>query len=162
MTVQTTVSAQPGTAYAGQIERSFRAPLVVSRICDEAAGFPFGVAVCRDGDDRKVDLPATGTDVTAGLVGFVAADMTKPYLAGGYANGDDVPVMYTGVICVLTEGAVAQGGAVYIRHTANGGNTQLGKARADADTANAGLLPNAKFLDTLSGAGLARVLRFGV
>lgn len=160
MTVQTTVSAQPGTAAAGNVVRALKDPVFVSRIVDEANGIPFGSFVVRDGADRKVDLPTSAAELQSGLVGIVVADYTKPYAAAGFANGDDVTVMLEGACYVLTEEAVTQGQDVYVRHTSDGGsNTVLGKARNDADTNRCARVFGAVFAETTTGGGYALVIK---
>lgn len=64
---------------------------------------------------------------------------------GEYGHGDTVPVLVKGAIAVETEGTCADRGDVYVRVSPNGGNTQIGKFRADADSATAVLVPNARF-----------------
>jgi hypothetical protein len=157
---QTVVQNTPPVAFAGdhaypELPRSEH-----SYICDETNGLPAGIFVTRSAEDA-VKLPAASTDVTATGVGFVHRDPTWGGTGGTqtvmYAKGDVIAVMRKGYIWCLTEGAVTQEGAVFARFTASGGNTQLGKVRADADTATAAQVPNARFVTSTTGAGLAIV-----
>lgn len=50
-----------------------------------------------------------------------------------YDQNEVVPVLEEGCEYVSVEGTVVAGQPVYARHTANGGNTTLGKPRADSD-----------------------------
>lgn len=164
MAVQTSVSAEPTTASAGVVERAYYHPMILTRVCDETAGIPFGSACVRDGADDKVDLPASAAEVSGGTLGFAVADNTLEYDSDGYDSGDSLGVLYEGVIWVHTEEAVTAGQAVYVRHTSDGGsNTVLGKCRNDAaplsgaDTCTR--LKGAVFLDTTSAAGVARIYK---
>lgn len=64
---------------------------------------------------------------------------------GEYAHGETVAVLRKGPVAVETEGTCPDQGDVYVRVSPNGGNTQIGKFRADADSATAVLVPNARF-----------------
>lgn len=160
MTVQTSVAAEPAIAVPGLVERTTKTPVILSRVCDEAAGIAPGLYVVRDGTDRKVDLPTAALEITGSLGGFVAFDDTRPFDALGLvANGEDIGLLVEGVIWVLTEEGVTQGEPVFARYAASGANTTLGKTRNDADTASCAQVPGCFFLDTITGAGLARVYR---
>lgn len=162
MAVQTTVSAQPTTAAPGRIHRVLKTPVSVSRVCDQSGGIPFGVFVVRDGSDVKVDLPTSAAEIESGLLGIALEDNSKAYDSTGYANGDGLGVLLEGACYVKTEEAVAQGEAVYVRHTSDGGsNTALGLARNDADTNRCARAADCVFAETTSGAGYALVLKSG-
>jgi hypothetical protein len=135
-------------------------------VCDEAAGISFGQACVRDGSDTKVDLPASAAEVSGGTLGFAIKDGTLPYDADGYDNGESVPVLYEGVMYVLTEEAVTLGQNVFVRHTSDAGsNTVLGKCRNDAAPLNGvdtcTRLEGAVFLETTTGAGYALMYKAG-
>jgi hypothetical protein len=66
-------------------------------------------------------------------------------------------VLNRGRVWVQVEDAVAVGGRCFVRHTASGGNTQLGKFRSNADTATAIEWKGARYLTAASGGGLAMV-----
>lgn len=64
---------------------------------------------------------------------------------GEFVHGSTIPVLRKGPIAVETEGTCSDQGDVYVRVSPNGGNTQIGKFRADADSSTAVLIPNARF-----------------
>jgi hypothetical protein len=74
-----------------------------------------------------------------------------------YLDGATVAVRREGSIWVVTEDACSEGGAVYCRTAANGALTQLGGIRSDADTANAFVIPGARFERNSSALGLNKV-----
>lgn len=153
---QTSILTDPATALPGQIAYPMFPRRVHTRNVVQVGGIAFGLFVARQADG-KVKLPTTGTEVTATGEGFALRDPTKEYSSAGYDNGDLVPVMRSGYVWVETEGAVTEEGAVYARHTANGGNTTLGKTRGDTDSGNAAAVPNARFISSTAGAGMALV-----
>lgn len=111
---------------------------------------PFGVGVVRD--DRasvsatQARLPRLATDITGGgFLGVSMADTSKEYNAGGYIDGDAVPIVHRGRVYVISESIVAEGGAVYCRYASGSGGSQLGAFRHDGDSSSAALVPNAKF-----------------
>lgn len=156
---QTSISNDPAVGLPGLFAFPMMPRRVMSRTVNQVGGIPFGVFVSRQADER-VKLPTTSGEITATGEGFAVRDPLKEQDAssiGLYANGDEIAVMRSGYIWVYAEAAVTEEGAVYARHTANGGLTQLGAVRGDADTANAALVPNARFVSSTSGAGLAIV-----
>jgi hypothetical protein len=157
MPVQTSVATIPNASAPGRVQRAYKTPVSLSRVCDESAGIPFGVLVVRDGSDRKVDLPTSAAEVQGALAGFAVEDRTLAYNSAGYANGDGLAVVYEGVIDALSEEAVTQGDPVYVRFAANGGNTQLGAVRNDSDGGTCALRPGAVFIETTTAAGFARL-----
>lgn len=128
---------------------------VDSEVVNLAAGIPFGRHVCR-ASAGTVKLPVVATDVTDVGSGISAFDETKPANSvGGYADKETIKVARKGYWVVETETAVTKEAPVLVRHTANGGNTVLGRFRAGADT-GAAVLPNARFHGEYA-AGLAVV-----
>lgn len=154
-------------ALQGMIDRPLAPTEVVSKTATVAIAEGLGVSRVAD---ETIKLPGAAGDVTATFEG-VAVRLTarEPHDtsgnivdggAGMYANKDMVPVLKAGVIWVPVEAACTGGNPVYCRHTVNGGLNVIG---GFADGAGTGLaaVPNAKFIDTLTGAGLARI-RIGV
>ncbi len=136
--------------------------MVESKI--NAAALSAGLCVARDAADDAVKVPATGTDITANFMGITIRDVAREPVSDGsttdYAAGKGVSVLTRGRIWVDCETAAAKNGNVFARHTANGGNTTLGKVRNDADTSNAAQVPNARFDSTIGTAGLVIVKLF--
>lgn len=153
---QTSMSADPAIALNGELAYPHRPSVTESSIADQAGGIPFGCFVTMK-TANTVDLPTTLAEVTTTGVGFAFRDQTKPFDGTGFAVGEDCSILRKGYVYTLTEGPVTKEGAVFARYTASGGNTQLGKVRADADTTTAGAVPNARFVTTLAAAGLAIV-----
>lgn len=165
MAPQTSYSINtPAWSYPGQIADDMRATDFLSCIA-AAAALPYGVCVVRDEtntagfDQLAAKLPASSGDMANGSVlGIVAADQARAqdpsFAVATYAQGDVVPVQKAGRIVVLSETAVTDGQPVYARISANGGLTQLGALRADADGGHAVLMPNAIWIGTSSAAGL--------
>jgi len=154
---QTSVSADPVTGLAGELAYNSPLNFVQTKFCRMTGGIPFGVFVSRQANG-KVKLPAASGDVTATGIGIALRDQTKePGVTNGYDDLEIIPVLRRGYIQVSVEAAVTEEGAVYARITANGGNTQLGALRGDTDSGNAAAVPNARFVTSTSGAGIAIV-----
>lgn len=153
---QLSIQADPDVAFEGQIAYPMLPRHVFTRFVNQVGGISFGQAVVRD-SDNKVKLPGQATDITNTFEGFAVRQEYYEASSAGYANGASLPVLRRGYIWVLTEGAVTEEGSVFARHTASGGNTVLGKVRADADSATAAQVPNAKFVTSTTAAGYAIV-----
>jgi hypothetical protein len=153
---QTSFQSDPDIAYEGQIAYPMLPRVVMSRAVAQVGGIPFGRAVVRAAD-RTVKLPAAGADITNTFEGFALRQEYNEADSAGYANLKGLPVLRRGFIWVYTEGAVTEEGLVYARHTANGGNVDLGRCRADVDSSNAAQIPNAKFVSSTTAAGFAIV-----
>jgi hypothetical protein len=134
-----------------------------------SSGIAEGLGVTRVADDT-VTLPAAAGDVTAHFQGVVARLTAREPRSGAvvadggvlmYGAKDQVPIVRTGVVWVPVEAAVAQDDPVYCRHTVNGGLNVIGGFANAAGTGLA-LVAGAKFIDTVSAAGLARVKLLGV
>jgi hypothetical protein len=153
--MQTTISAAPPTARAGLLYG--KQQRVLTKWC--AAAVSGGQFVTRDASDVKAKVPTSSAEVLAGL-GFVIFDAAKATGDGAtvdYEAGSNVPVLNQGPIWASCEEAVTQGQTVYVRHTANGGNTVLGKVRNDGDSNTCEILVGAYFAATTTGAGPALV-----
>lgn len=119
------------------------------------AAIPFGRFVCRQ-DDRRVRLPAGAGDLAQGLLlGVAIYDASKA--PGGYAQYDMVSLLHHGKIWMWAEEAVTEGGAVLIRHTANGGLAALGGVRTTANTGAAAAPEGIQFRTSTTAAGLVVV-----
>lgn len=153
---QLTISNDPLPAFGGQIAYPMFPRVVMTRFVAQVGGISFGLAVVRAAD-QTVKLPTVTGDVTNAFEGFSVRQEYREANSQGYSNLEPVSVLRRGYIWVEVEGAVTEEGAVYARTAANGGNTQLGAIRGDADSANATLIPNAKFVTSTTAAGLAIV-----
>lgn len=158
---QTAYSQRLTEALAGMLAAPVEDCLIDSAI--NAADLPAGVFVTRDAADGACKVPTTSGEVTASGMGFTVLNLAHEPSSDG--STVDIPatkgcgVIRRGRIWVLTETAMTYGQSVFVRFTANGGNTQLGKVRNDADTANAVAAPGWQCLTTLAAAGLAVIER---
>ncbi len=98
---------------------------------DLTSGKPFNYA----------KLPASAADIKR-AIGVIMQDFTRE---GGvdFAANRAAPAVREGRIWVKAEGAITRWAPVFVRHTANGGLTQLGGFRADDDSGHAALLEGA-------------------
>jgi hypothetical protein len=151
MPVQTSYSAAPAIGYAGQIADS-SVTNVISRIANES--IVAGRFVVRQAEG-KCKLPAAAADITSGLaLGVAMYDSSREPEA--YASGDQVPVVRKGPVYVTVEAGVTEGGAVYVRHTADASLTTIGGFAPAAGT-GLSLLPGARFASTALIGALAVV-----
>jgi len=154
----------PAVSYPGQIADASKVLDVLS-VLNVAAAIPFGVFVSKDlsnsgGFDKLAGkVPATGTDITTlgSLLGVALCEQTlaqdSSVAVPTWPIKSAMPVMRKGRVWVLSETDVTDGAQIYVRHTASGGNTQLGKVRKDADSATAALAPGCVFRGTYASAG---------
>ncbi len=155
---QTSYAQRFTPSIAGQLSCPLQEAVLDSKI--NALAMPAGIFVCRDAADDAVKVPAAAGDVTSTGCGFVKHDMAKERQASqtvDFPAKNGVTVMRRGRMWVLCETAAAYGGQVYVRITASGGNTQLGKVRNDADTAAATALTGCRFIRTIGAAGLVEI-----
>lgn len=125
---------------------------------------PFGRAVAyRAGagtTEKSAALPSATGQTFAGVLERTHSSV-DPSLAdpisrvGQVSNGQDLSVLHQGAIWVEVEEAVDEGDSVFFRHTASGGNTEIGRFRTDADTATADQVTGARFASRTPGPGLA-------
>lgn len=146
-------------AVAGMIADGAGAPHdVVSRvnITDE---IPFGVAVADiAGDEGTIELPDSSGALICGIaVRSLTVEEGAASVENAYPADSACAVMKKGRIWVQVEKAVTVDDDVYVRHTANGGNTQLGAFRDDSDTNRAIQITNARFVTSSSGSGIVQV-----
>lgn len=153
---QLTIQGDPNPAFEGQIAYPMFPRIVMTRFVADAGGIGFGIA-CVRAADQTVKRATAGADITNSFEGFAVRQEVRESNGAGYSDKDPLPVMRRGYIWVAVEGAVTEEAPVFIRTAASGGNTTIGAARADADSANATLLPNAKFVTSTTAAGLAIV-----
>lgn len=146
-------------AVAGMLADGAGAPHDIVSRCNITDEILFGVAVADiAADEGTIQLPASSAAKIAGVAmrsltveeGAASADNTYP-------ADSMVAVVKKGRIWVVVEKAVAVDDDVYVRHTANGGNTQLGAFRDDSDTNRAIQITNARFITSTSGSGIAVV-----
>jgi hypothetical protein len=153
---QLSISMDPDVAFEGMDAYPMFSRFIFTHYVAQVGGVPFGRFLVRAGENT-VKLPTSASELTNAFKGVSLRQEYREDNTVGYANLSSLPVMRRGFIWVLTEGAVTEESPVYARHTASGGNTILGLARADADSATAGLVPGAKFLASLAAAGLVPV-----
>jgi hypothetical protein len=134
-------------------------------IASRSGILPFGVAVAldvtrfdsNDPQTLPVRLPNASTDKILGIVRFTQFFESYGASVASLPAGQSVNVAKKGHFWVSPEVAVTAGDPVYARHTANGGLTQLGALRNDADTSNAIQLAGCRFLSSALAGGFAVV-----
>lgn len=130
---------------------------------------PFGVFVALDPNRfssadpqmMPISLPVGATTKILGLAMHTQYFESQYYPQANvsvpsYPAGQAVNVARTGRYWVLPEVAVTAGDPVFARHTTNGGFTQLGAVRNDADTANA-IAISGRFLSSAAAGAFAVV-----
>lgn len=124
----------------------------------ESVEVPFGLGIAQGTADDAFKLPAASGDKCVGITMHtqVANTVVLTNLSAVEASGR-ANILTSGHIWVSVEGAVAVGGAVYMRYASGGGGSQKGSFRADADTSTASLVKGARYRTSTSGAGLAQV-----
>jgi len=110
----------------------------------------YGLLVSIDNDfPGRAHLPTAAADITtaASVAGItVRSNVVENEDSEGYQVYDEMECLSQGVIYVEVEAAVDVSDSVYVRHTASG-TEQRGAFRGDADTADASILPGARFLE---------------
>ena len=134
MSQQTTYSIYMDKALAGLIGNL--TPREISSMRNEEADgvVLFGLGVSQGTANDQMLLPASAGD---SIIGFTVYNVGHELPRGGAIatinQNDMLNVMRKGNIYVIPEDTVSKGGAVYVRHTANGAATQLGSVRSDGD-----------------------------
>lgn len=142
---QLSYSSDLSRAYAGQVADGGEKD-VISAMNATGSAISFGVFVVMGTNPGEAKLPSTGTDIGNKTLG-VSVQVTAQEPTSGHADEEVFPVLNKGRVWCLAEETLAQGDAVYVRHTAGAGGSVMGLIRNDADTASAGLLSRAKVLD---------------
>lgn len=165
---QTSILARPVAGYSGQLALSHPYESV-SKVVGGSAAIAAGLFVVRGTDlDREAVVPAATTDITGGkALGFalwkgmhINPSTITNTDRGSYQPDETMPVVKRGYIWVRCETVFVAGTKVFVRFTVNGDNVP-GGVRNDADTDKAVALPDARFENSGSAAGLA-LIRFNV
>jgi hypothetical protein len=138
MAFQTTITRSPALGVEGMVADSNE--LTVDSKLVKAATLAPGRAVrvaTADAATDYVTVPAAAAEVTGdatnppcfGVTMWDGTALSNPYVAN-----DPVPVVRVGVVWVISEAATNPTLPVYIRHTANGGNTTIGGFSSAAGT----------------------------
>lgn len=164
---QTSYTDIPAAGMAG-MPVDIREAVYINRVLDVDA--PFGVFVAKGSVERsaesmrpgKAKLPTLTGDQILGVVVFEQHKASRA-LSGVLAlpAGEVASIMRQGVVWVVCEKAVNEGDPVFVRHAANGGNTQLGAVTDTDDSTFTSQLTNARFASTTTAAGLAQVELLG-
>lgn len=157
-------SLPQSAAVPGTIATAINSCTIRSKANASGAVIAYGRAVVQGTAPDDVILPA------ADKTGFVGiAKRTYMYEnaqtadgAFGYAAKRQIDVLTQGEVWVETEVAVAPGDAVFFRIVAKGDNTIVGKFNKTADATavpadTAVAIPNARWISSTTGAGLARL-----
>ncbi len=137
MAFQTTITRSPAVGVEGMVADSNQLT-VDSKLAKTtlAPGRAVRVATA-DAATDYVTVPAAAAEVTGdatnspcfGVTMWDTTALTNPYVAN-----DPVPVSRVGTVWVISETATNPTLPVYIRHTANGGNTIVGGFSSAAGT----------------------------
>lgn len=108
---------------------------------------------------RQAKVPAASGDITANKVlGVTLYDAAKETAEPEFADEDELPILASGKVWMLTEDAMTAGNPVFVRHTAGGAGQVPGRIRSDLDTNKAIALPEVRLLTSSSGVdGLVQV-----
>lgn len=144
---QTSYSYTMSAAIAGMLADA--SPKAVDTgINKDSASVPFGVFVAfksgQDAGDQACAMPSGSTDKLKGVVLYsnqYAVDWTDPsgahhgeLDATGLRAGASLNVLRRGRVYMTSESNFAYGDPVFVRYSANGGNTQLGAVRNADDS----------------------------
>jgi len=118
----------------------------------------FGRAVVQGTGDQDVTLPASNRTSLVGIAvrSYIYEDKETADGADGYGDKREIDVLIQGDIWVETEVAVTPGDAVFFRVTA-GTASIVGKFLKTADTDRAIAIPQARWLSSTTGAGIAKL-----
>ncbi len=172
--VQSSYTDAPSVAFAGMIADNSMVFDAKSFISAEAsAQMPFGVAVAFKPSstyDTDATMPANSTDKVAGILMHAPGyerTFTVPLPDGttgtvgelgatGLLPGAVLSLLRKGRIWVTVEDGCTVGDRLYVRYSANGGNTQLGACRATDDSGHAiDLTKIGQYVTSASAGGLA-------
>jgi len=152
---QTSYSLEAGLAFEGMLgDAAGGGPTrrSISRANESATASFFGRGVTYGTDpDTQFKLPTATGAALAGVT--VHKHGTENVEDNGVAQDETAELLTSGRIWVSPEQAVTPASAVYWRHTAGAGT--VGKFRVDADTANADVVANARWLTSCAADGYA-------
>lgn len=117
---------------------------LTAKATETVAGIAFGLGVVYGTGDDQCKVPTSGTDKPIGFTVFEHKREVNGTVK--YNQYDTALVMRRGELWVKAEVDVVKGDPVFIRHTASGLNTTLGKARNTNDSSTALAVPNATFI----------------
>lgn len=113
-----------------------------------------GIVVVPGATDVYAKAPAADGDRVKALGVLVYNSAAEPTSASFDFAADEMGEIVTeGEIWCICETAMADGAQPYVRFTAGAGET-AGALRNDTDAGDAGLLPNARVVQTASGSGV--------
>ncbi|MCG8433481.1 MAG: hypothetical protein MJA83_05575 [Gammaproteobacteria bacterium] len=146
---QTSYVVDPALAFRGMLEDVNKSRYIRSYANGDAAAVGFGLLVRADAtnpEEQFQNFSAT-SQVPLGVTVHQQAQQ-DPSLAGTGAVAllETVGILRQGRIWVFVEEAISVGDAVFFRHTAGGGGSEIGAFRTDADTATADQLVQAQWL----------------
>ncbi len=154
--------AFPQTSYARTYDKAASGQLgdtgphrVESFTNDEGTDIPAGIAVVQKAEGT-CDEYDNSSDVVLGVtVLSYAKDPSGLSGEDAIEDGAVCGVLTEGAIWVQVETTIAVTDAVYVRHTAEAPDLQLGRFRNDADTNKAAVLKGARWLSSGTAGGCA-------
>jgi len=151
--------------YPGQVIKTTPEASILTGLNAEASTvIPFGFGVVKGTNDDELILPVNSGSVFMGVATIQNIEKRASYSLDGSSRfgcpvDHELAYAIQGVIAVYIDQTVAQGGAVYLRHTAN--SSVVGTFRADADTTNALQVTNATWAASVTvstGLGIAPLI----
>lgn len=133
---------------------------LVTRYADVAIAFGKGLVTA--GPDKSALPSATGF-VFDGVAIMKHKAQQNSTNSAQYEANEAISTMRKGRVWVLAEQQITSvDDPVYLRHTANGGTTAPGRFRIDADTSNADLISQARWLTTTTAADELALLEINI
>lgn len=133
---QTAYSVDPALAFRGLLGDPNDDKFAIPLSNGAAAAQGFGIMVKRDAvnPEDQFDIIAAAGDTPLGILVHTQAQQ-DPALADplGVSLLEEASILRRGRIWVAVEEAVTTLNPVFYRHTAKGGNTEIGQFRSDAD-----------------------------
>lgn len=137
---------------------------------DAAVAIAFGLGLVLDSsrtpqnNRQAVKLPSASTDIFAGVAVLSRKQVTTGAVAGlgdltttedaQYDTGDPIRLRTQGRIYVYSEQAVSPTDPVYLRYAAGSAGTAIGYFRKDGDSSKALQITNARWVGTITAAGI--------
>lgn len=156
---QNSVASAPARGFAGQIAEP-DAGLRCSTAFAEGASVSAGMPVKRGTDPEKQVEPleaGDGTGLMGKFCGVVVLDPTRPYSSDAIEDGDPVAVMTRGQVYMNFSEAVTAGEDVGITLATGALTGWAAGTAAGSITTGIVILPGLRVIDTIGGAGVARV-----
>jgi len=149
MATQTTFSEEIPGGFPG-MEADGEGSNIITRTLEGSTDCEFGRPCYRGSNDKGCDLTVSSGDLYGFAIARRGLPLTSDRPADKFAPGDSIPIKERGKIWVTCSTACADGAQVYVTSAGAVSNSSGG-----GNVAATGWV----FEDTLSGAGLTRIVR---